>query len=128
MSPSSSSHSTDSEVAVPRRFVEDENARPTFNHSTNGDFVVGIEDAPVVLSYDAQFPTTKCLDKPGLNRRRIVSDDEDLEVQGTAPNVNKSREDEKKLEIKIELPPVVTLQSSSDMEQETIRYFVLSIT
>ena len=48
MSSSSTSHSTDSEVVVPRRFVEDENARPTFGHSANGDFLVGIEDADVM--------------------------------------------------------------------------------
>ena len=53
--------------------------------------------------------------------RRIVSDDdEDLEVEELP--VVKSREDEK---IKREIPLVVTLESSSEENEEPIRYFVL---
>ena len=53
--------------------------------------------------------------------RRIVSDDdEDLEVE-VLPVV-KSREDEK---IKREIPLVVTLESSSEENEEPIRYFEL---
>ena len=49
MSPSSTSSSTDSEVAVPRRhFLEDKEAGP-FKHSTDGDSVFGTEDANVTL-------------------------------------------------------------------------------
>ena len=68
----------------------------------------------------AQLPKTNSLSKRELNRRRIVSDDEDLEVQ--RPPVVKSPEFEKKF--KTEIPPVVTLESSSDDDEEPNRYCV----
>ena len=45
MSPSSTSHSTNSELVVHR--LEDEEAGPSSNNSTNEDFFVGTEDADV---------------------------------------------------------------------------------
>ena len=71
--------------------------------------VVGTENADVMpgreISNYTPTPTTKGLGKRRLNRKRIVSDDEDFEV---------------------EKPPVVKFrESSSEEDDEPIRYFVL---
>ena len=74
------------------------------------------------------MPVTNGLRNRGL-KRKIGSDDDDEEEkdQGLAPAVTKSREDETKLKMKREIPPVVTFElpeeeSSSEEEEEPIQY------
>ena len=55
-----------------------------------------------------------------LQNTMIVSDDDDVEDQGPSPDATKSRE-AKKLKIKRDIPPVVTLASSSVEEEDSIR-------
>ena len=66
------------------------------------------------------MPRTNGLGKSGP-KRRIVSDDEDLEEQGPAPVVTQSQNDLTKL-IKQEAPFEPPEESSSD--EEPIRYLV----
>ena len=102
---SSPSDSTDSGVGETRRRTRKDKQTFLSRHSDipNGDCVGGID--PFVLSDASQLPTTKVWGKRGQNRRRVVSDDEDLEV---------------------EEPSVVTLDSSEE-DEEPIRYFEFSV-
>ena len=122
------SHSTNSRVgAIGRRFVEDENEKtgPSSSHSTNEDFVVGIEDVdvkpdPYVLYDAAQLPTINGLGERGM-KRPIASDDEE---EGPSPDVTKSQ--------LLEIPPVVEFEppeeeSSSDEVEMPIRYLLFCV-
>ena len=100
----------------------------------NGDSVVGseyvdVKPEPIVLSDAAQLQVTNGLRNRGL-KRKIGSDYDDQEEkdQGPAPAVTKSREEETKLKMKREIPPVVTFElpeeESSSEEEEPIRYLL----
>ena len=130
------SQSTDSGVgATRRRFLEHENAGPSFSHSTilNEDSVVPTEDIDVKpdlsdLSNSAQLPTTNGSGKRELKRRSRHDDEEDLEVRGP-PVVTKSQNVEAKLKAlkKRKVPPVSTLEppeESSSEDEKPIWYFV----
>ena len=130
------SQSTDSGVgATRRRFLEHENAGPSFSHSTilNEDSVVPTEDIDVKpdlsdLSNSAQLPTTNGSGKRELKRRSRHDDEEDLEFRGP-PVVTKSQNVEEKLKAlkKRKVPPVSTLEppeESSSEDEKPIRYFV----
>ena len=134
---SSPSPSADSVINRPR-FVEDEHekADPS-SHSTNGDFVVGIEgvDAKpdrIVLSDAAKFPTTSGLGKRGLNRRIANHDEEEEDShQGPVPDSAKSQNDKSTSKKKRNVPPVKfeppDEESTTDEDAEPTRYFVFYV-